>query len=67
MVFTALQRYGMVFTDQAGAVMLQSETVSDWAAQGHSGVDPITASWQGEPEYDVVAALPWSQLQTVSH
>ena len=67
MVFTALQRYGMVFTDQAGAVMLQSETTADWAAEGHRGVDPITASWQGQPEYEVVANLPWSQLQVVGN
>lgn len=65
MVFRAVQTYGMVVTDQAGAVMIQAENTSDWAAQGHSGVDPITASWQGLAEYQVVANLPWSQLQVI--
>jgi hypothetical protein len=65
MVFAALQRYGLVVTDQADAVMLQAEQGSDWGAQGHAGVDPITKSWNGLPEYDVVADLPWDKLQAV--
>jgi hypothetical protein len=65
MVFRAVQTYGMVVTDYAGAVMLQSEQPSDWAAEGHTGTDPITTSWDGQAEYDVVASLPWSDLQTV--
>jgi len=66
MVFKALQRYGAVVTDFAGAVMLQSEQTSDWAEEGNPGTDPITASWDGLPEYKVVADLPWSSLQAVS-
>jgi hypothetical protein len=66
MVFNALQRYGAVVTDFAGAVMLQSEQTSDWAAEGNSGTDPITASWEGLPEYKVVAGLPWGSLQAVN-
>jgi hypothetical protein len=65
MVFAALQHYGAVVTDFAGAVMLQSEQTSDWAAEGYTGTDPITASWGGLPEYKVVASLPWSDLQAV--
>jgi hypothetical protein len=65
MVFRAVSTYGMVVTDQGGAVMLEAEQSSDWVAEGHSGTDPITASWQGEAEYSVVASLPWSQLQAV--
>jgi hypothetical protein len=65
MVFRALQRYGAVVTDFAGAVMLEAEQPSDWAEEGGSGVDPITASWEGLPEYKVVAGLPWSSLQAV--
>jgi hypothetical protein len=65
MVFKAIQTYGMVVTDQGGAVMLEAEQPSDWAAEGHSGTDPITASWAGEQEYQVVASLPWASLQTV--
>jgi hypothetical protein len=65
LVFRALQNYGAVVTDQAGAVMIQAEDPSDWAVTGHSGVDPITASWQGQPEYTVLNGIPWSQLQAV--
>ena len=65
MVFTALQRYGAVVTDFAGAVMMEAEEPSDWAEEGNSGTDPITASWDGLPEYKVVAGLPWSSLQAV--
>ena len=65
MVFRALQTYGAVVTDQGGSVSLESEQTSDWAAEGHSGTDPITASWDGLQEYQVVASLPWSSLQVV--
>jgi hypothetical protein len=65
MVFKAVQTYGMVMVDQGGAVMIEAEQPSDWAAEGHSGTDPITASWDGLPEYQVVASLPWGDLQTV--
>ena len=65
MVFRALQTYGAVVTDQAGSVSIESEQPSDWAAEGHSGTDPITASWDGLQEYQVVATLPWSSLQVV--
>lgn len=66
MVFRALQRHGAVVTDQAGAVMLQAETRKDWTAEGHAGVDPITASWQGHPQYSALDGIPWSQLQVVA-
>ncbi len=65
MVFRAVQRYGMVVIDQGGAVMIEAEQRTDWAAEGHVGIDPITASWGGQPEYGVVANLPWADLQTV--
>lgn len=65
MVFTAIQKYGMVQTDQAGAVALQAETTQDWTTEGHTGTDPITQSWAGEQEYQVVANLPWSDMQVV--
>ncbi len=65
MVFNAIKTYGMVVIDQGGAVMLEQEQPSDWAAEGRSGTDPITASWQGKQEYQVVANLPWPSLQAV--
>ena len=60
----------MVVTDQGGAVMIEAEQQSDWAAEGYTGQDPITASWtnsagQALPEYEVIASLPWSSLQVV--
>lgn len=65
MVFVALQKYGAVVTDQAGAVNIVAEQSSDWAAEGYKGLDPITNSWQGLLEYQVIADLPWGQLQAV--
>lgn len=65
MVFNAIQNYGMVVVDQGGAVMIEAEQQSDWVTEGHTGTDPITASWDGLPEYQVVANLPWSTLQAV--
>jgi hypothetical protein len=66
MVFRAVQTYGMVVVDQGGAVMLEAEQSSDWAAQGHSGTDPISQSWDGAQEYQVVANLPWGSLQALN-
>jgi hypothetical protein len=65
MVFRALQNYGAVVTDRGGSVSIESEQTSDWPAEGHSGTDPITASWDGQQEYQVVASLPWNDLQVV--
>jgi hypothetical protein len=65
MVFTALQRYGAVVTDKAGAVMLQAETRRDWSTAGGSGIDPITASWAGQPQYAVLKGIPWQDLQVI--
>ncbi len=65
MVFKAIQDYGAVVVDYAGAVVIEAEQTSDWAAEGHAGVDPITASWDHLPEYRVIADLPWSGLQAV--
>ena len=66
MVFNAIKTYGMVVIDQGGAVMIEQEQASDWAAEGHSGTDPITASQQGYAEYQVVADLPWQDMQVVA-
>ena len=65
MVFVALQRYGAVITDQAGAVMVESEQTSDWSAEGHGGRAPTASAWSGLSEYAVLAALPWDKLQAV--
>ena len=65
MVFKAIQSYGAVVVDQGGAVGLNVDQPSAWAGEGHSGTDPITASMDGLATYQVVASLPWGDLQTV--
>lgn len=70
MVFTAIQTYGLVVVDHGGAVQIEAEQPTDWAAEGNApvnsrGQDPITASWDGLKEYQVVANLPWASLQVV--
>jgi hypothetical protein len=66
MVFRALQTYGAVVVDHAGAVMVEAENSQDWAFQGGSGTDPITTSWAGKPQYAVLNGMPWSQLQVIN-
>jgi hypothetical protein len=66
MVFRALQTYGCVVTDHAGALAFQAETAADWTAQGHRGPDPMTKSWAGKADYDVLAGLPIEDLQVIS-
>ena len=65
MVFRALQQYGAVVTDHSGAVMVQTEDSADWSSQGHSGVDPITESFAGQPEYSALDGMPWSSMQVI--
>jgi hypothetical protein len=65
MVFKAVQTYGMVVVDQGGAVMLEADEPSVWSQQGNTGTDPITASQNGLAEYQLVASLPWQDLETI--
>jgi hypothetical protein len=65
LVCQAIKTYGLVVVDQAGAVMLQAEQSSDWAAEGLTGTDPLTSAEQGQPEYLAVYNIPWSALQAV--
>jgi hypothetical protein len=65
MVFTAVQNYGLVVIDYAGAYVISAEQSNDWAYEG-SGTDPMTTTWQGLPEYQVIDSLPWSHLEVVS-
>lgn len=64
MVFIAVQRYGLVLTDQAGDVAIVAGRDADpHATSGaHS---PLVSSWDGLPEYRVVASLPWNRLVAV--
>jgi hypothetical protein len=63
MVFRAIQNYGMIVTDQSGAVDIVGETSADWTG---GGTDPITASWNGQPAYAALDGVPWSQLQVLA-
>ena len=65
MVFRAMQTYGAVITDHAGAVMTTAENSADWAFQGNAGTDPITRAFAGQPQYAVFNGMPWSQLQVI--
>jgi hypothetical protein len=65
MVFRTLQTYGAVVVDHAGGVFLQGENSNDWAFAGHTGTDPITTAFAGQPEYTVLNGMPWSQLQVI--
>jgi len=65
MVFKAVQTYGMVVVDQGGALALEADQTSVWGAEGNSGTDPITASVAGLQGYQVVASLPWQDLEAI--
>ncbi len=66
MVFKAVQSYGAVITDQSGGVSIQAENGYDWTYEGHSGTDPITASWDGNAEDAALGGMPWSKLEVVA-
>lgn len=65
MVFRALQTYGGVVVDHAGAVMVEAENSADWAFEGNTGTDPITKAFAGKPQYAVLNGMPWSQLGVI--
>jgi len=65
MVFNAIQTYGAIVVDQGPAVAIEVDQPSAWTGEGHQGPDPITTSMEGEAGYQVVANLPWQQLQAI--
>jgi hypothetical protein len=69
MIFKAIQNYGMVTVDTGGAIQVGAEDPAGWymtTGTPTTTVDPITAAMDGQPEYEVIASLPWSQLQAVN-
>ena len=64
MIAVALQRYGMIVSDTAGAVMLSAQDPTP--AVTAAGADPYTSYFAGHPEYQVTAGIPWSDLQVVT-
>jgi hypothetical protein len=65
LVFRALQIYGAVVTDHAGAVAIQGEGSKDWVLAGRTGLSPSVASFVGRPRYAVLDGIPWSDLQVI--
>jgi len=66
MVFVAMQKYGLIVADKGGAMMIPTEDPRDWKNTGHSGTDPLTGSFNGQPEYNVFNNMPWGQLQVIN-
>ena len=65
LVFRALQTYGAVVTDHAGAVSIQGEGPKDWVLAGRTGSSPTVAAYAGRPRYHALDGIPWSQLQVI--
>jgi hypothetical protein len=68
MIFKAIQNYGVVTTDAGGAIQIGAEAPGGWYATTDTPTttaDPITAAMEGVPQYNVIAKLPWSELQAV--
>ena len=65
MVCHAVQTYGIISVDYSGAYQINQEDPADWTQMGYTGTDPITTSWGGKQEYNVIEGLPWTQLQAL--
>ncbi len=65
----ALQNYGMIImdrnTENVGTVILEGEDPADWATDGYSGTDPLTASMGSAGPGGALSDIPWSDLQLV--
>jgi hypothetical protein len=62
-IATAIQRYGMIVGDTSGSVALTAQDPTPLIAEGKP--NPYTTLLGGDP-YDVLDAVPWSQLQVIS-
>jgi hypothetical protein len=60
----AMQHYGLIVTDQSGAVAIQSEDPRPYEAR-HHGADPYARLADGIPTYELLHAIPWNQLQAM--
>ncbi|MHB1930116.1 MAG: DUF4124 domain-containing protein [Acidimicrobiales bacterium] len=60
----ALQTYGMVVADTAGAVTFIAQDPSPQMAAG--ATNPYNAWFGGTPSYGVLSAIPWQDLQAIS-
>jgi hypothetical protein len=60
----ALQTYGMIVTDQAGAVVLEAEDSQPYVVAGLG--DPYASLFGSTPPHLVLARIPWKKLEAVS-
>ncbi len=76
MVFKAVLTYGMVIVDQGGAVSIEADVngwvdgtttvVGPWEEEGNPvSTDPINNTTGTTPAYELVANLPWADLQAI--
>ena len=59
-VARAIQQYGLVIWDKAGAYSLRGENPLPYTNSGQ--IDPWTAIFNGTPSYAITHGMPWSQL-----
>jgi hypothetical protein len=69
MVFKAVQTYGMVIVDQGGAVAIEADMADPgpWEWAGNSvASDALNNTTDNLPGYQLVASLPWQDLQAIN-
>jgi hypothetical protein len=66
MVFKAIQNYGLVVTDHAGAVTVEGEDPAGWDLTNNTTDNPIGDAMDGQASYSVITSLPWADLQAIS-
>jgi hypothetical protein len=65
MVARAIQKYGMIVTDQStGALAIQAQDPGPYE-EAHDGQDPYASVSNGESVDSVLQGIPWSQLQAM--
>jgi hypothetical protein len=62
-VARALQTYGMVVNDTAGAVTFQAQDPTPLVEQGQ--LDPWSLAFGFAPSYDVLAGIPWGDMEAL--
>ncbi len=59
----AMQRYGLIVTDQSGSVAVQAQDPRPYES-AHHGLNPY-ARLDRIPTYELLDAIPWDQLQAM--
>lgn len=60
----AMQRYGLIVTDQSGSVAIQSEDPRPYESE-HHGANPYARLEHGIPTFELLDSIPWNQLQAM--